>query len=684
MAEAVQYVTKPEGYETPRWEEVSSLLQNLKRERQPVIDRIWAVKRARRGQWDDVIRRIPAAYRQFLVDPDLPMVRDMIQRVVGLIQKQEPVIQVDPASIRSPEVSAAAKEEARLRALRLTIEDQQDRPTYAMGLDAQAAWGESWIGVWPDPTRWRPEYDRKKDEDAEEYSERYKKLMASGGVPICFEDFDPQTVYPLWSRNRLALVIIETEHAEYDVALGLGYKAKRDPESGKVLDWDRKTFSEGFVLSEMRQEWPTDTTHDTGVPSGSATRTAAMVKKTIHLDCWSMVTYLDGIEVEKWEHNWGVVPMVPAYGEQTSDRDPGYQSAGIADAGLAIAKQLVMWAAILASNGMQHGFPTGFLKNPEHGLVHPTTGQPLTREINLGELNMLGSNEEIVFPFLDAKMGPDFLRHMDWLMEQMESTTVSNFGKAIGSDIAGYAVAQIRAMQLSILSTIYTNAGRQWRKVFYILRHIIRTEFPGGVYLRGAIEEDEEGRQYRPILHYGPEHCTDNPINVAIPDGIAQDEMAEQKMAMELGQAGYWSKRRVMEKTGVEDPERENDEIDLGRLLNSPAADQQVWILAMALAAQRYQATEEQKSSPLMQALADAKAKLLGAGLPGQPETQGADPVNANPGGQPIQQNPSPATPLEGGPTQGPTPGEGAGLDLNALAVPQLPGGPRKLAGAVP
>lgn len=674
MTDPVQSLPKPEGYAIPKWEEVSTLLEHLKRERQPVIDRIWRVKRARRGQWDDVIRKIPKAYRQHLVDPDLPIVRDMIQRVVGLIQKQEPVVQVDPASIRSPEVSAAAKEEASLQALRVTIEDQQSRPIYAMGIDAQAAWGESWIGVWPDPTRWRPEYERGDDEEAEEYRERYKKLMASGGVPICFEDFDPQTVYPLRTGTRMPVVVIETEHSEYGIALGMGFKAKRD-ENGVTRNWEKSTFSQGFVLSEMRQEWPTDTTHDTSVPGGGNTRTASAVKRVIYLDEWVMITYLDGLEVERWEHGWGFVPMFDAAGEQTSDRDPGYESAGIADAGLSVARQLVMFAAIMASNGLQHGFPTPFVKNPEHGLVHPNTGMPLTRQVVLGEINLLGPQEEIEFPYLNAQMGPDFLKHLDWLMNQMESTTVSNFGKAIGSDIAGYAVAQIRAMQLSILSTIYSNAASQWRRINYALRHIVRSEFPGGVFLRGAIQEDEEGNQYRPILHYGPEHCTDNPINVAIPDGIPQDEMAKQKMAIELGQAGYWSPRRVMEETGVDDPERETDEINLHRLLNSPAADQQTWILAMAIAAQRYQATEEQKSSPLMQALAQAKAKLLGAGAPGQPVQPGSDPANANAGGQPIQQNPPPATPLEGGPTQGATPGEGTQLDLKSMAIPQMPGG---------
>lgn len=676
MADSITVVPKPEGYQEPSWDEVGELLEHLKRQRQPVIDRIWEVKRARRGQWDDVIRKIPKSFRQMLVDPDLPVVRDMIQRVTGLIVKEEPQVQVVPVSIRPPEVAAAAREEAALDAVRRAVEDQQDRATYAMLVDAQAAWGESWLGIFPDPRRWRdPEYERGEKEDAKDYAERHKKLMLRGGVPLRFVDFDPQTVYPLpTDQEGYGAILVETEHTEYDIRLGLGYRPRRDTD-GKAVEWKRRTLSEPFVLAEARQESLADTTHDSGAAKGSARGAASTtVKKVIYADCWVTLTYLDGVEVERWEHNWGFIPIIPGFGEQTSDRDPGYQSSGIADAGLAIARQLVMYSAVLASNSMQHGFPTPFLKNPVSGLIDPISGAPLTRQVHLGEINLLGPQEEIEFPFLNAQMMPDFFKHMDWLMQQLESTTVSNFGKAIGSDIAGYAVAQIRAMQLSILSTIYSNAARQWRKALYMIRHITRTEFPGGLYLPGAVEETDDGQQYRPVLHYGPEHVTDNPINVVIPDGIPQDQAGQEKLALEKHQSGVWSRRRTMEATGVEDPAAEADEIDLERLLNSPAADQQTWILAMAMAAQRFQATEEQKSSPLMQALAEARAKLLGAGgggtqqLPGQPPAEGMEPQNALPGGQPMQQNPEVPAPQQGGPTGGAPP-------LSKFGIPGLPGG---------
>ena len=748
----------PKGYAPPSWEQVSKLLTQLKVARQPVNDRIWEAKRAQRGDWEEVLKIIPSAYRKMTMPQDLPQIRDMLQRVTGLISKSPPNPEVMPPSFRPPDVRKASKEEARLNAMRVAIEDQQNRPTYAMGIAAQVSYGESYISVWSDPTRMAEEdgedsqdsegcpecgascdecgpdchcqdgppvasakdggddesgestaddetgagettgnsYKRGKNESGAKYSQKYRDTMLRRGIPIVFHDHDPQTVYPLVAdRERLALVIVESEHQPYEINVGMGYSAVKDPD-GKVREWLKTgtVWSEPFVPDEGRRQGSTeivDHNHDNGTPNTTSGKPTKPHKKTMFMDPWTYQCYLDGILVEEWRHNWGIVPMFIAAGEQTSDRDPRYASAGIADGALAVAKQIVFFSAVLASNAMQHGWPTPFVRNPSSGLIDPVTGSPLTRKIHLGEMNMLGPGEDIEFPYLQSHMMPDFFRHMDYLTSQLEGATLSNFGKAIGSDIAGYAIAQIRAMQMSVLSQIYTNASRQWRQIFAFLRWMIRTEFPGGVWLPGAVDETEDGTQYRPILEYSAQDCTEFAINVHIEEGIPQDEMAERKSSLEMVQGGLWSKRRAMERTGVEDPSLESDEISTDRLLGSPAFDQLVLQLATQLAAERYVATRQDESSPFSQALDAARQKLLGAPPPGGSPpppggsppagagtfaNQGAQPVNANPGGQPIQQNPpAPPPPQPGGPSQGP-PAEG--IPLGSLGIPGIPGGVQK------
>lgn len=654
-AQVLEVVDRPEGYEPPSFETVQSILEVLKRNRQPVIDRIWEVKKARRGEWEEVVRKIPRAYRKMLIAPDLPQLRDFMQRVVGLIQKNEPMPEVTPPSPHDRDVRAAAKEEARLHGLRIQIEDQQDRPIYSMGVDAQAIWGESWISVWPDPARMRdPAYKRGSEESAGEYKKRYQNLMADGGVPIVMDDHDPQTIFPFWrDRPRLGLVILESEHEAIDIELGYGYKPVTNEDGTREWVLTGHAIGEAYVTRDYRAGGGvSDPTHDRSPQSSGVSPIANSVKKHIYIDCWTYQMYLDGILVEEWEHGFGCVPMFPAYGEQTSDRDPAWASVGIADASLAVAKQVVMWTAILSSSGMMRGFPTPFLKNPESGLVDPLTGEAITRQVQIGEMNLMGLNEDIVFPYLQANTTGDFRATLDWLMAQLEQSTLSNFGKAVGTDIAGYAVAQIRSMQTSILSTIYTNARRQWRKIFYFLRHLIVTMFPFGLTLRGAIETDDEGNQYRPIMQYGKKDTTEFTISVHITEGIPQDEIAEGKAAIEKMQSGVWSRRRTMEKTGVEDPAQEADEIDTDRVLGSPAADEVVLQLAMQIASERHVATRQDLSSPFYQALEQAKQKQLGG--PGQFANQGGLPENADEAG-PLNQR--------------------EGMDLRSFGVPAQPGG---------
>lgn len=683
MASPVRFEERPADYKEPSWDEVHTALVSVKRMRQPKIDHIWETKMARRGQWENVLRRIPRAYRKMLPADmiDFPQFRDMLARVTGTIRKNPLIWEVTPASPKPTEVKRAASEEARLHALCMTVEDQQRRPTYEMGIDSVGAWSESWVAVWEDPSRLASkELDRGDDEDGETYSKRFKDAQTQEGVQVRFEDYAPETVFPFPADGtELQFVIIESQHDVLDIELGLGYTPVNAAD-GEKTEWKKKSIGQPYpVATASNQASRSDTNHDTG-PGRSSTTTGKSVKKVIYIDRWVCQTYIDGIKVEEgtWEHNYGTVPLFPAYAILTSDRDPAWASSGLADAALSVAKQIVFYSAILASQALQHGFPTPFLKNPAQGLVHPVTGEPLVRTVALGEMNLLGPNEEIEFPYLNAKMMPDFFQYMDMLTQAFEGSTVSNFGKAIGSDIAGYAVAQIRAMQMSILAGTYTSTAAQWRDIGYFIRHLIRTRYPSGMHLRGAVEEDDTGIQYRPIMTYAEGDITDFPINVHIDEGIQQDWVAEAKIAMELKQNGVWSPRRAMEKTGVEDPGREQDEIDIDRVNNSPAADQQKLMLAMALIAQRYQFSEEQKSSPLGQALEQAKQQFLtgGSGTGGSP--QGGQPVNALPGGQPIQQGGAPVMPPQpGGPTSGPP-------ALESLGIPGTPGGVKGVHQAAP
>jgi len=386
----------------------------------------------------------------------------------------------------------------------------------------------------------------------------------------------------------------------------------------------------------------------------------------IWLDPWTYQCWLDGVLVEEWEHDWGIVPAFPADGGNTADRDPGWGNYSLIDPALQIGKQIVWFSSVLSSNAALHGFPTPFLENPQHGFTM-RGNEPVVRKVQMGQMNLLGQGEKVSFPYLDATMMPDFFRHMDWLTSVLDGTILASMDKALSGDVSGYLMAQVRAMELSVLNPIYTGAARQLRKVMYFIRWLVREGHVPPLILPGAVESNDDGQQFRPILDYGPEHCTQFAINIHVEEGIKQDEIAERKSAIEMGQSGYWSRRRVQEKTGVEDPAQENDEIDSDRILQSPAADKVVLEMAMQIAMQRYEATRQDLSSPYYQAMQKSVASVMGDGnfrnQPGLPE-------NANAAG-PLQNQAQIQPAQPGGPSQGPA----EGIQLDQLGVPKLPGG---------
>lgn len=659
------YLHKPEGYKPPKFEDVELELRRLKIERQPFLEREWEVKQSLRGQWDEVLNTVPKAFRKLLIPPDLPQVRDMVFRVSGMIRKRPMRIDVHPPAPNPSAVKRAAAEEKRLNAIPRQMAEQKGRDVYAMGIDAQVRYGESWILVWPDPRRMgHPGMKRKPGEPAAVYNRRYKEVAAYQGLPLSLDDSDPSSVFARHADDdSLAFVIIETEHSTSDIDIGLGYKPLKG-DGGKTTSWapSGRTLSQPFITSETPQgsrkvSVTADYDRDIGGTRGNSPIAEKPVKKVIYLDPWSYQLYLDGILAEEWEHNCGFVPCFRAYGADEADRTPGYESHGLVEPALKIAKQVIYFATIMATSAALYGYRTPFVKNASFGITTSRGGNaPATREIQLGVMNLLHNQEDIVFPFQEGNMGSEFLKYMDFLNGQLGESTLSNFGSALGSDMAGYAIAQIRSMQLSSLAPVYRNAERQWAGIAYCIRYFVKKGYTPPLYLRGAVEETEEGQRFRPVMDYDKSDVTDYPISCTIDEGIPQDEIAERKSAIEMNQAGLWSRRRVMEKTGVDDPSLEEEELQLDQLRQTDAYRQLVLGMAAQIAAQREQAVgEAETGTPFMQALERAKGFMAGGG---QFNNQGASPMNAGADGTPMNQQP-----------------KGVGINLTGSAVPQMPGG---------
>src|SRR5690606_22847621 len=100
--------------------------------------------------------------------------------------------------------------------------------------------------------------------------------------------------------ERYGLVLIESQHHELDVELGMGYRATRH-ENGRVKEWHYNggTLSQPYVAEENRLSAGSlvDVRHDTGL-RGPGVMNDRMVRKVIWLDPWTYQCWLDGVLVE--------------------------------------------------------------------------------------------------------------------------------------------------------------------------------------------------------------------------------------------------------------------------------------------------------------------------------------------------------------------------------------------------
>ena len=668
----------PEDYKSPSYEVVVNTRDRLRERLRPFHTRVTEVKQGRRGIWDDVLRQIPPAWRPIIGEIDVPQFRDTIQRVSGIVGRSRPTVRIRPPTTNTVDHNKADHEEKCLNALIRTLEQQQNRPAiHQLGYDGQVAYGLSAISLVPDPDALDDfEMARGDDEDAASYMKRTDDILIEH-IPLILTDHDPQTLFWGYSdRERIAFVIEESDHEIWEIETHLGYTAIRD-EEGSAQEWvySGKTLSEAIIIPEVATAL--GTTHSGvqgGVRSSHATASGQTIRKLVYIDEFSYKMWLGSVLVEEWQHDFGLVPYFFAWGEQSSDRDPAWASIGIADAALTITKQIVMWTAIITANGSRHAWPTPFMKSNRVRAEDPLTGQLATVPIKIGEINVIGLEEDVYFPYLQgAQTNPDFKANLDWLLEQLDLVSLQNFGRAIGTDISGYAVNQIREMQLAILSSVYNNAKKQWTDIASFLRVLVDRLFPSGLVIPGAKETNEDDMEAWPNLTYGEREITNFELDVEIEMSIPQDDFRVRESAANMVQAGLWSTDTAMREIGVENPQKEMEKINRDRFLALPQVQEFAFAIAQEFVMEKVQNVQQAENTPLSQLLGQSRDEYMGAS---PNPNMGPFPENSEMG---IPQNQLPNKAGVVGSHGGGQPGNSGGGPITNVGVgQQTPSGPRR------
>ena len=663
---------KPTGYRPPDWQSVSLARNEIHDRYRGYFEVVAEMKRMRKHAYTDVLVDLPEDYADAAAPYALtgfPVLGDYLDRIKGMIAQHEPKAVVAATEPNRDAWKNAAEEEKCLNAIRVMLERSQSRGTFSRALDAQVAFGLSWISLMPDTwaVKQMGEWKRKDGEDADEYMERMRDGL-KGRVPLIMRDHDPETVLPFFSdREELTAVVVVTLHSLLDVEMKMGYRRVGNAKDGYGWEGTDGTLFEGTVAPDIGGATESKSVGDS--TTGSA---RTWVEKVTWCDRWYTRTWLDGTLVDEWEHDAGLVPFVPAYGVEGAERDPAFANRGIGYNALPVAQLYAKWMAWVASVARTYAAPTIVGRGDISGQGDGTSAE---LELPAGRATIWNEDvvKEILAPFTNVQTPVD-LRAMLTILDQfIQSVTISDFGRAIsGGDLSGYAVVSLQNIQASLLKPIYTSLRRQWEQVFELMRAWIRKCFPDGVRIHGGIEEkvgpDGERMKIRQLIEYGEKQITLNPIEVEIKEGIPQDVMARDQLLMTKHREGFLSLHTTMELMETENVQAEIEEIERDNLRRAPETIAAIVNLALGKVGVRGEAMEQAQNTPARQALQQAMTTYLGG--QGGAGNGGPFPANAPTGGVPENQGPGrtnpgggqmsgPHLPSVGGPQRTPSGGGG-------------------------
>ena len=336
MAKRVEEATPPGGWVEYINEMVRVLEEKYKGRNQRIED---VFKRRARL----IAPQVPPAFKERAanVEMRLPLVQDLIRRVVGLVGTHLPeptVVPTDEASVRSRENSSLR--EKWLQAAYDRMNEQVD--TFGQIVDALAADGQAVWKVRLQKHLWAAHGVRKKGEGPDDYQRRVVRHRRDN-FPFVWEHVATQSYLPVPDGEGGLAEVYEVSLRE---ALPLAWKFNLVPGSDGKLVMGEPAFrpTQGLAVPLAGGGYP---------------------QQVRFIEHWTKDSYrymVDDEIVAKGNHSYGRPPYFHALGGVTSIKDPAYQGISIADPLLSLQDVLDALITIQLNWAFLNGFPPARLR----------------------------------------------------------------------------------------------------------------------------------------------------------------------------------------------------------------------------------------------------------------------------------------------------------------------------------
>lgn len=611
----VQRPSPPSPVMVPRDKERRALL--LKEEVKDRFGRRNAmILELRRRRYQEQPIDIPPAYRATTREVRLPLIADVVDLMVAIINDAEMRVHVDPYDVGPVAERNSSLRERWSEAVLDQLPRELGRPVLDLVTENQIGDGIGVLKVIYRPDHWRDLptaeelFGRPADElapdEVRELARRQEQVKRGAKLPFTLIDVDPLTYYPVHGPDGELQAVIEITERPLRSVLAEYTERLRVTRSGKVVSVE--------ALGEPLAE---DEAH-LGDP-------ARRVEVWEYHDLESVTTFVEDVPVKYVEHGIGQVPYFECYAKPTSSRDPERASRPTLYKQVWLEDFINTFFTMMTNAGALYCYPTPITETPP-GIDVPlgSDGRPDAIQYEAGKHLVLYQGQKFAFATPPAQHIQLMSNLINQALQMFQAS--SGLGPAIrglaGGDQTGYAINQlIQASMLSLRPAIRSRAWMLERVIAYLWR-LIERRIQDTVWVWGTNPDPD--RKDKRWLGLGPKDIAGYyKVEVDTRPLVDQMLIARGSFALQMVKGELISRRRALEQfLRIENPEDELDAIEIDKALSQgPLHD--MWVQAALKRAGIVQPQPQGGSGGGPPGTPGGVPGLPGGGLPLQPAGPG-------------------------------------------------------------
>lgn len=481
---------------------------------------------------------------------------NMIMRIAAMATRNPPKFKIEPAGGKDQDTDRAVKQTRWLNNLWPALE--RTRAKRRELIDNQAGDGLGVLEIYRSGAYDGLDLKRRDDEDTRAYMKRTEPMLMAAKPPYGVRRVDP-------------LCLLFDEDGDPDDPTCMAIMEEEVPTKPLFSAMARVLGGEEYAKWQARRSQGVS-----GQPkytNDGREQKANTITCVRYYDRRWMAYYVDGVEVETVEHQFGFVPLVFYEGMTTGSPNLSQRYQGVFW-GMGDLEKSVNWLTTL---DVDNAFA---LSKPKIAITLPNPGERgIPSQRSAGPVDFSGGKVprldpgEVPVNLTETFRGIDTAPVVQRLMSLIQISGLNPIaqGESPGSDPAGYAINALQSAAQSNYEVLLDNAARGDADLGNKLRRLIKEDLKETWYLttRGGTRRQKAAAW----LGLGPDDVDDTPCEVTIDPLSDVNRIAVQQAKRQANKEGFVARWRVQESYGIDDYELEDEDIledtleaELGRL----------------------------------------------------------------------------------------------------------------------